>query len=279
MSDPVYDLHCHSTCSDGRLSPTELVNRAAGKGVTHLALTDHDTVMGLPEARLAAEAKGLKLISGVEVSVTWENKPLHLIGLDFDSTDSNIIQLMSSQDQLRQERSERIAHKLEKKGVKEPLAAALANANGGMISRPHFAQCLIDQGYAKDFESAFRGYLGIGKPAYVSTKWVSMESAVANLVAAGGVAVIAHPRRYRLSHSWMRRLLEEFKAMGGVGVEVITGGGSQGDRDSMAILAERYQLLGSVGSDFHTAENSWVELGRLKPLPASVEPIWSRFKT
>ncbi|MBL4622247.1 MAG: PHP domain-containing protein [Immundisolibacteraceae bacterium] len=277
MSDPVYDLHCHSTCSDGRLSPTDLVNRAAQKGVTHLALTDHDTVMGVDEARIAAQASNLNLITGVEISVTWENKPLHMIGLNFDTSHSSISQLMNSQDLLRQERSQRIAHKLEKKGVKEPLAAALANANGGMISRPHFAQCLIDQGYAKDFESAFRGYLGAGKPAYVATQWVSMETAIENLTAAGGVAVIAHPRRYRLSHSWMRRLLEEFKAMGGVGVEVITGGGNQGDRDSMSLLAERYQLLGSVGSDFHTAENSWVELGRLKPLPASVEPIWSCF--
>ena len=277
MSPSVYDLHCHSTCSDGRLTPTELVERAADKGVTHLALTDHDTVMGLAEAGDAALRKGIQLISGVEVSVTWENKPLHMIALNFDPEHPQITSLMRDQDQLRQERSERIALKLEKKGVKDPLGAALANANGGMISRPHFAQCLIDQGFAKDFESAFQGYLGIGKPGYVSTQWVSMESAVASVVAAGGVAVIAHPRRYRLSHSWMRRLLQAFKDMGGVGVEVVTGGGTQGDRESMSQLAERYQLLGSVGSDFHTAENPWVELGRLKPLSANVEPVWSQF--
>ena len=247
MSTPVYDLHCHSTCSDGRLSPTELVNRAADKGVTHLALTDHDTVMGLAEAADAAQQRDICLISGVEVSVIWENKPLHMIALNFDPDHEQITGLMVEQDRLRQERAERIARKLEKKGVKAPLAAARAYANGGMISRPHFAQCLIDQGFATDFESAFRGYLGVGKSGYVSTKWASMESAVACVVAAGGLAVIAHPRRYRLSHSWMRRLLEGFKAMGGVGVEVVTGGGNQGDRDSMSQLAQRYQLLGSAG--------------------------------
>jgi len=275
MPIPVFDLHSHSTCSDGVLSPTELVARAADKGVTHLALTDHDTLAGLAEARIAATNNGIELINGVEISVTWQRKPLHIVGLGFDAADSGLIDLLEELQQKRRQRAEKIAAKLAKKGVKEPLENASRYAKGRLLTRPHFARCLIEQGFARDFESAFAHYLGQGKPAFVSTEWVSMESALEALHSAGGVAIIAHPRRYRLTHSWMRRLLEAFKAMGGEAVEVVTGGGSPGDIEAMTQLATKFDLLASVGSDFHDPINPWIELGKLAPLSASLTPVWN----
>ncbi|MDF1817816.1 MAG: PHP domain-containing protein [Immundisolibacteraceae bacterium] len=273
----VYDLHSHSTFSDGVLTPTELVRRAADKGVTHLALTDHDTLAGIDEARGAAGDCGIELITGVEISVTWQRKPLHIVGLDFDPENSALRALIDELQLIRRTRAEKIASKLAKKGVKDPLENASTLAKDGLISRAHFARCLISQGFAKNFEEAFRYYLGPGKPAFVSTAWVALEPSLQQLHAAGGVAVIAHPRRYRLSHSWMRRLLGDFKQLGGAAVEVVTGNGSSADIESMSQLATRFELLASAGSDFHDPNNSWVELGRLAPVPGSLTPIWSRF--
>lgn len=277
MSLPVYDLHTHSTCSDGALSPTELVSRAAEKGVTHLALTDHDTLAGLAEAKNSAAANGIELITGVEISVTWQRKALHIIGLDFDENNIGLIELLDGIQIKRQQRAEKIAAKLAKKGVRDPLENATRLAKGALITRPHFAQCLIDQGFAKDFESAFRHYLGQGKPGFVSTEWVELESALVALHEAGGKAVIAHPRRYRLTHSWMRRLLIEFKKFGGKGVEVVTGGSSPGDIEAMTQLSNKYELMASAGSDFHTPVNPWIELGKLPKLPAVLTPVWNSF--
>jgi len=274
MATSVYDLHAHSTCSDGALSPTDLVTRAAGRGVTHLALTDHDTLAGLAEAQMAATHNGIELINGVEISVTWQRKPLHIVGLGFDIGDPVLNSLLEELQLTRRQRAEKIAAKLAKKGVKEPLEHASRHAQGRLITRPHFARCLIEQGFATDFESAFANYLGQGKPGFVSTEWVSMENALEALHGAGGVAIIAHPRRYRLTHSWMRRLLEAFKAMGGEAVEVVTGGGSPGDVEAMTQLAIKFDLLASVGSDFHDPINPWIELGKLAPLPAALVPVW-----
>lgn len=277
MTLPVYDLHAHSTYSDGVLTPAELVERAAKKGVSHLALTDHDNLAGIQEAQQAAVDHDIRLITGVELSVTWQRKSLHIIGLDFDSAGYELVELVAELQELRQQRAEKIAAKLARRGVKDPLENASRHAQGRLITRPHFARCLIEQGYAKDFEAAFRDYLGQGKPGFASTQWVSLERAVECLNRAGGLAVIAHPRRYRLSHSWMRRLLEEFKNLGGAGVEVVTGGGSPGDTEAMTQLATRYGLLASAGSDFHDPVNPWVELGRLPALPDVLSPVWSRF--
>ncbi len=274
---PVYDLHCHSTCSDGRLTPAELVARAAQKGVTHLALTDHDTLAGLPDAMEAATTWDINLITGVEFSVSWQRKPLHILGLDFDAAAPGLVALVETLQIIREQRAEKIALKLEKKGVKEPLEHARRFAGGKLITRPHFAHCLVEQGFAKDFESAFRYYLGQGKPGFVATQWVELETVVGEIRRAGGRAVIAHPRRYRLTHSWMRKLLKLFKECGGEGVEVVTGGCSPGDIEAMAQLAVRFELMASAGSDFHDPANPWVELGRLASLPGTLSPIWSQF--
>ena len=278
MVNPVYDLHSHSTYSDGSLTPTELVTRAAARGVTHLALTDHDTLAGLAEAGVAASNNGIELITGVEISVTWRRKALHIIGLDFDPLESGLVELLAELQLKRAQRAEKIAAKLVKKGVKEPLEHATRLAQGQLITRPHFAQCLIEQGFAKDFEAAFRHYLGQGKPGFVSTEWVSLERALAELGKAGGRSVIAHPRRYRMTHSWMRRLLDEFKRMGGDGVEVVTGGASPGDIAAMTQLSLKFELMASTGSDFHNPVNPWIELGKLSALPMSLTPVWSSFR-
>lgn len=279
MKNRVFDLHSHSSCSDGALSPTELINRAVAQGVTHLALTDHDTLAGLAEARQAAERSPLQLINGVEISATWQGKSLHIIGLDFDPAAPELNQLLEVLQLKRQQRAEKIAHKLSKKGVQDPLAHAHRLAKGRLITRPHFAHCLVEQGFAVDFQSAFKHYLGQGKPAFVATQWEELESVVEAIHLAGGRVVIAHPRRYRMTHSWMRRLMEEFKAMGGDGVEVVCGGGSPGDRQAMTELATRYDLMASTGSDFHDPRNNWIELGKLPAIPADLQPIWGLFKS
>ena len=277
MRQSVYDLHCHSSYSDGQLTPEQLVRRAAAHGVTHLAVTDHDTVAGLDEASASARAQQVSLITGVEISVTWERKNIHLVGLDFDPEYPPLIELLRSLQSRRLERAEKIASKLARRGVESPLEQAMQLATGPLVSRVHFAHVLVAQGFANSFADAFKYYLGQGKPAYVTTNWATMAEAVNAIVAAGGLMVIAHPRRYRLSHSWMRRLLKEFRQAGGCGIEVITGSRRNGDTESATALALRYGLLGSIGSDFHTPENGWVELGRLASLPAELQPVWTQF--
>jgi len=269
-----YDLHCHSTASDGALSPTELVQRAYEHGVTSLALTDHDTVSGLSEAQTTATATGIKLIPGIELSTSWQNKCFHIVGLGIDPAYPPLREATHNLQIMRMERAEKIAHKLEKKRIPGALEAVKKAAGDGMITRTHFADFLVSQFHVSTQQEAFDRYLGAGKDAYVATIWAELELAINWITQSGGVAVLAHPLRYNLTASWMRRLLAAFKEAGGQGIEVVTGRYNNDEIKLAAGYATRFELAGSVGSDFHSPANQWVELGRLAPLPEQIKPVW-----
>ncbi|MEF3075978.1 PHP domain-containing protein [Methylobacter sp. Wu1] len=270
----VYDLHCHSTASDGALSPTELIKRAHEQGVTSLALTDHDTTAGLAEARAAAAASGIKLISGIELSTNWHDKCFHIVGLGIDPDYGPLAQATQNLQTVRLERAEKIAQKLEKKRIPGAFEAVKRAAGDSMITRTHFADFLLSQHHVSTQQEAFDRYLARGKPAYVSTPWAELEQAINWITESGGIAVLAHPLRYKLTANWMKRLLAAFKEAGGQGIEVVTSRISADEIRLAAGYAARFELAGSVGSDFHNPENQWVELGRLAPFPPHIKPVW-----
>jgi predicted metal-dependent phosphoesterase TrpH len=273
-----YDLHCHSTASDGTLSPTELVQRAHEHGVTSLALTDHDTVAGLDEAKASATAAGITLIPGIELSTSWQNKCFHIVGLDIDPAYPPLSEATRNLQIMRTERAEKIADKLEKKRISGAFEAVKKAAGKGMITRSHFADFLLSQFHVSTQQEAFDRYLGAGKAAFVPTTWTDMELAVNWITQSGGIAVLAHPLRYKLTASWMKRLLAAFKEAGGLGIEVVTGRYNSDEIKQVAHYATHFELAGSVGSDFHSPANQWVELGRLAPLPENVKPVWQLLK-
>ena len=270
----LYDLHCHSTASDGSLTPTELVQRAHQHGVTSMALTDHDTTAGLTEAQLCADATGIKLIAGIELSTNWQDKCFHIVGLGIDPTYAPLAEATSNLQITRLERAEKIALKLEKKRIPGALEAVKNAAGDGMITRTHFADFLLSQNHVSTQQEAFDRYLAKGKPAYVPTSWAELELAVKWITGSGGVAVLAHPLRYKLTANWMKRLLTAFKDAGGQGIEVITSRINADEIRLVTDYATRFELAGSMGSDFHNAVNQWVELGRLAPLPNKIKPVW-----
>ena len=272
-----YDLHCHSTASDGSLTPTEVVERAHQQGVSSLALTDHDTINGQAEAATAALINNINFIPGIEISTTWENKCFHIIGLNIDPQNKGLISGIKNLQSLRFERAKKIAFKLEKRRIPNAYEAVLEAARGGMVTRAHFADFLLKNHYVSTQQEAFDKYLGHGKVAFVSTVWAELDDAIDWINQAGGVAVIAHPLRYRITASWMKRFLTSFKEMGGQGIEVITGRSSADEIRRAMIYATQYQLAASVGSDFHTPANQWVDLGRLAPLPENIQPVWELF--
>ena len=271
----VYDLHCHSTASDGALSPENVVLRAQHQGVTTLALTDHDTVAGLATAQATADKIGLQLIPGIELSANWQKHCLHIVGLGIDPSYKPLVEITDYLQNTRYERAEKMAAKLEKKRIPGALAAVKAAAGEGMITRTHFADFLLSQHHVDTQQEAFDRYLGQGKSAYVPTIWPELADVVKWINGAGGVAVIAHPLRYKLSANWMKRLLTEFKSFGGQGIEVITSRINQDEIRLIANYAQNYELVGSVGSDFHNENNPYVELGRIAQLPPSITPVWS----
>ncbi|WP_442496860.1 PHP domain-containing protein [Methylobacter sp. sgz302048] len=270
----IYDLHCHSTASDGALSPTELIKRAHEQGVTSLALTDHDTTAGLTEARAAAAASGIKLISGIELSTSWHDKCFHIVGLGINPDYGPLAQATQNLQTVRLERAEKIAQKLEKKRIPGAFEAVKRAAGDSMITRTHFADFLLSQHHVSTQQEAFDRYLARGKPAYVSTPWAELEQAINWITESGGIAVLAHPLRYKLTANWMKRLLTAFKEAGGQGIEVVTSRISADEIKLVAGYAARFELAGSAGSDFHNPENQWVELGRLAPLPPHIKPVW-----
>jgi 3',5'-nucleoside bisphosphate phosphatase len=272
-----YDLHCHSTASDGVLSPTELVKRAKEQGVTALALTDHDTTAGYQEARNAANETNLTLIPGIELSASWQGKTFHIIGLGIDPEYQPLFEATRHLQAVRLERAEKIAEKLEKKRITGALEAVMKAAGESMITRTHFADFLVSQNHVSTQQEAFDRYLASGKPAYMATVWAELDLAVNWITQSGGIAVLAHPLRYKLTPKWMQRLLNAFKQAGGQGIEVITGRCNADEIKLAAKYANDFDLAGSVGSDFHSPGNQWVELGRLAPLPANIRPVWELF--
>ncbi|MFZ4502581.1 MAG: PHP domain-containing protein [Methylovulum sp.] len=268
-----YDLHCHSTASDGCLAPEDLVQRAADKGVTALALTDHDTLNGLDEAQCKATQLGITLITGIELSTLWENQCLHVVGIGINRHHSQLIEATQQLQLLRDERAEKIADKLAQKQIPGALDAVKLAAGNSMITRSHFADFLLKHDHVRTHQDAFDRYLAKGKPAYVATPWTDLNLAIQWITQADGVAILAHPLRYKLTSKWMKRLLSAFKTAGGQGIEVVTGRSSAEEIRIATTWASTYDLAGSCGSDFHCPEQ-WVELGRLHPLPAHLKPVW-----
>jgi len=273
----VFDLHCHSIASDGSLSPTELVNFAVSQGVDVLALTDHDNTAGIAEAQEIAKQRGLRLIAGVEISVSWGAMTVHILGLGVDP-DCQVLQAgLSKLREFRLFRATEIDKRLAKHGINHALEGAKKYATGEIIGRTHFAHFLVEQGVCKDFRSVFKNYLTNGKPGHVAGDWARLEDAVAWINAAGGQAVIAHPARYRISATKLRNLITEFKSCGGVGLEVVSGSHSKSECQMMAKLANDFEMLASCGSDFHGPENTWIQLGKIPALPPSCVPVWQNW--
>ncbi|EXI61957.1 S-adenosylmethionine tRNA ribosyltransferase [Mannheimia granulomatis] len=270
-----YDLHSHSTASDGVLSPTELVQRAVEQNVQMLALTDHDTISGIKEAKEFAQNQPLEFISGVEISILWEEKSIHLAALNIDENNDELVQFLDNQAKLREERAVEIGEKLAKAGIANAYEGAKALATGE-VTRAHYGRFLYDQGYVRNIEHAFKRYLGMGKPAYVKPKWSSLEEAVRVTHNAGGVITIAHPLRYKMTARWIRRLIADFKLAGGDGIEISGCGQTPDQRQLLSRWAKEFDLHGSVGSDFHYP-TGWIELGRGLELPKECKPIWELF--
>jgi 3',5'-nucleoside bisphosphate phosphatase len=269
------DLHCHSTASDGLLSPAVLAERASARGVTLFALTDHDALCGLAEARAAAEARGLAFVDGVEISVTWRGTTIHIVGLRIDPHNAELRRGLELVRGSRVRRARSIAESLEAAGIADSFEGAMAHVeNPEIVSRTHFARFLVQRGYARDVRSVFHHYLVKGKPGYVPHEWAALADAVGWIRAAGGVAVVAHPGRYKLPRPELRELLAEFVQCGGTGIEVVTGSHAPEQYAEFAALARELGLLASRGSDFHGPGESKVELGALPQLPHDLKPVW-----
>jgi len=270
------DLHTHSTASDGTLTPKALIARAADAGVEMLALTDHDTVAGLDQAAAAAVSTDLTFIPGVEISVTWGGRTVHIVGLGIDPHCRVLREGLDGLLEYRRWRAQEIARRLAKAGYDGALEGARAYSNGTLIGRTHFARFLVERGAAPDLRSVFKHFLVEGKPGHVAGDWTTLERAVGWIRAAGGEAVIAHPARYKFTRTKMKRLLGEFRECGGRGLEVVSGSHSRDDYFVYARHAREEGLLASAGSDYHGPEQPWIELGRLPALPDGCRPIWTR---
>lgn len=269
------DLHSHTTASDGRFSPQDLVDRAVGFDVKVLAITDHDTVDGLAPAKqyVADNNIDLHIINGIEISTVWENKDIHIVGLNLDPEHPALQRLITEQKQRREVRAELMAARLEKATREGVLEEVRAIADGAPLTRAHFAAWLVANGYAKTMQQVFKKYLTRNNPGYVPPNWCSMSEAVAAIHAAGGKAVLAHPARYGLTAKWIKRLLAAFVEANGDAMEVAQPQQAQQERRNLADYAIQYSLLASQGSDFHYP-SPWMELGRNLWLPSGVEPVW-----
>ena len=279
-----YDLHCHSRYSDGTLSPTELVTRAAEREVKVLALTDHDDVAGLPEAARAAAQYGIEFINGVEISVTWRKHTVHIVGLHIDPQNPALVEGLRSIRSGRRHRAELMAESLARSGIGGVLEGALRYAsNPEMIGRTHFARYMVEAGHCKDVRSVFNRYLVKGKPGYVPHDWANLQDAILWIRGSGGIAVLAHPGRYTAGRKPMGRttlleLLQEFVDFGGQGIEVVSGSHTPPQYAEFARYAKEFGLLCSCGSDFHGPEESYRDLGRLPDFPLECTPVWTSWE-
>ena len=270
-----YDLHAHSTRSDGLLTPAALVARAAARDVDVLALTDHDELGGLAEARAAAEAAGITLVDGVEVSVSWDGITVHVVALRIDPADAVLNDRLHALRVSRMTRARRIADALAEAGIRGAYEGALKYVTSDrLVARTHFARFLVETGHARDVKDVFNRFLVRGKPGYTPHAWATLTEAVAWILGAGGQAVLAHPGRYRVTPTAMRRLLAEFRDAGGEALEVLSSSHSHAQYDEFAGLARAFGLSGSCGSDYHGPGESTVDLGGLGELPAGVSPVW-----
>ena len=268
------DLHCHSTISDGLLSPADLVSHAAESGLKVLALTDHDDVSGLAAARLTAAKHDIHFVNGVEISVTWKKRTLHIVGLKFDAGNAALKTALNKVRHTRDMRAQEMAAGLAKAGINGAYEGAKAIAKQSILTRSHFAQFLAQAGHAKDVKSVFKKFLVKGKPGFVDSNWMDLESAVQLITGAGGQAVIAHPGRYDLGTVNMHLLMHEFRMLGGSAIEVVTGSHQPPQYQQFAKIAHKFSLKASLGSDYHGAGLSFMGMGQVPELPAGCVPVW-----
>ncbi|SFD48055.1 3',5'-nucleoside bisphosphate phosphatase [Paracidovorax konjaci] len=274
-TQPNADLHCHSVVSDGTLTPEALAERARANGVTLWALTDHDEVGGQHRAMAAAAAQGMAYLTGVEISVTFIGTTVHIVGLGFDPDDAQLRQGLAATRGGRGERAQEMAEQLARVGIRDAYEGALRYVgNPELISRTHFARFLVETGVCRDTSEVFRRFLTEGKPGYVPHRWAALGDAVRWINEAGGMAVIAHPARYRFSATEEYALFSEFRQHGGRGVEVVTGSHTAAEYITYAGVAQEFGLAASRGSDFHSPQESHTDLGALPPLPGTLTPVW-----
>ncbi len=269
------DLHCHSTISDGLYPPEALVAHAHKQGVKVLALTDHDDLGGLGVARRAAEQHGIQFIDGVEISVTWKNRTLHIVGLKVNPADTALKAALAVVKQGRISRAKLMSEDLEKAGIEGAFEGAQAMAGNSIITRTHFARFMVENGHVKNSKVVFKKYLVKGKPGFVDHQWMSLEAAVTLIKNSGGTAVIAHPGRYGLGMVNMHLLMQEFRGYGGEAIEVVTGSHTPPQYDQFAKIAHRFSLKASLGSDFHGPGISYMEMGCISELPTTCVPVWN----
>lgn len=269
------DLHCHSNISDGLLPPAAVAARARANGVDVWALTDHDELSGVAMAREAAAALGLHYIPGVEISITWAGRTVHIVGLRIDETNAALVQGLAALRNGRLQRARDIAAALEAAGIPNAFDGAFKYiGNPDLMSRTHFARYIVEIGRCADIKEVFRHYLCEGRPGYVPHRWATLKNAVGWIRGAGGVAVIAHPGRYQYSELEFRVFFDEFKQYGGAAIEVTTGSHTPEQYEQYARVARHYGFLASTGSDFHAPGESHVDLGALPPLPSGLTPVW-----
>ena len=275
----LFDLHSHTNASDGQLSPSELVARAVERGVNVLAITDHDTLIGLAEAHafIADKQLAITLINGIEISCVWENKDIHIVGLNVDTQSLPLNQLVAEQSARRLARAALIGERLAKQHIEGALDGALALAGNAQITRAHFARWLIEKGFAKNQQAVFKQYLSRGKPGYVPPNWCTMDEAIEIIHQAGGQAVLAHPSHYKLTAKWLKRLLQAFSDAKGDAMEVAHPQQSLQERRLLTDYAKQFQLFCSQGSDFHYP-SPWMELGRNLFLFQDSVEIWSSWQ-
>lgn len=271
-----YDLHCHTSASDGELSPADVIVRAIEMGVNVLSITDHDTCEGVIQAReyLAQTQQPITLINGVEISTLWDNIEIHIVGLNFSPSAASMVQLLEQQSELRLERGIEIGRRLQKAGIPDAWENASQISGGGQVTRAHFAQYLLKIGKEKSINNVFKRYLAKGKIGYVPAKWCTIDEAIDAIHRAGGIAVLAHPSKYQLSNKWLKRLVAHFKDCHGDAMEVSHCQQPPNEKQYLAELAQLSNLKTSVGSDFHRP-CSWIELGRNLWLPNDEQAVWT----
>jgi predicted metal-dependent phosphoesterase TrpH len=271
----IFDLHSHTTLSDGVFTPQELIQRAIEKGVDVLAITDHDTLDAYQD--MPDTLGKIKLIPGIELSTQWENTGIHVLGLNIDLGSEAINTAARLQSEARLSRARIIGEKLAKKGIEDAFAGAEELSIGGYIGRPHFAQHIVNIGKVSSIQAAFKKYLGAGKAGDVKQHWTELPQIIQWIRDAHGIAVLAHPLKYKLTATKLKRLLDNFLQTGGQGMEVVSGRQLQQPTQYLAHLCEQKNLLASVGSDFHRPSKHWAELGAIPPLPDNVTPVWDLF--
>lgn len=271
------DLHCHSFFSDGALTPEELIDRAVAAHIDLFALTDHDTVLGVKRLKKAAQHKPIQVINGVELSVRWKLHDIHMVGLNVDINRPELTSLLELQNKKREWRARQMAELLEFTGIQSFYQKACDFAGHDRITRSHLAGVLLKEGIVSNLQVAFSRYLSRGKLAYVPTSWINIEEAVSCIVKSGGIAVIAHPYKYKLTRSKLNALIEAFKEAGGEAIEVVSGDIQVTQMGELAGLCQRFDLLASTGSDYHNDQYSRIKLGQQRRLPLQCRPIWEKW--